>query len=49
MEDLCIDFDNLRQSRSKIGYAYEIDPRLNGAYILCGSYTNWEINEVEIY
>ena len=49
-EDLFIDFDDLKSSCSRIGYAYKLwDSKIDGNTVLSGSPSNWVINEIEIY
>jgi len=49
-EDLYIDFDDLKNSCSNVGYAYKLwDSKIDGSKILSGKSSDWEFNDIEVY
>jgi len=48
-QDLFIQFDNLSESCSSIGYTYKLPSSIDGATVLAGRYTGWNFDEIEVY
>lgn len=48
-KDLLIDFENIKNSSSNLGYSYDIYSELDNECILAGRGTNWNIEMIEIF
>ncbi|CAD8132293.1 unnamed protein product [Paramecium octaurelia] len=48
-KDLLIDFENIKNSSSNLGYSYDVYSELDNECILAGRGTNWNIEMIEIF